>query len=170
MKKKENEQENKRYIKALLRKAVFLTITIILFFRVIFGIQIMQNDAMSPKITPSDLLIYYRLDRKFQAGDVVVIRNRQIKTTLRVVAVSGDKVDITSNGLYINGALQHDLGIFYPTKIYKEGISFPITVKKDEVFALGDLREGAIDSRYYGAIKKKDIKGKVFVLLRRANF
>ena len=83
MKKKENEQENKRYIKALLRKAVFLTITII-------GIQIMQNDAMSPKITPSDLLIYYRLDRKFQAGDVVVIRNRQIKTTLRVVAVSGD--------------------------------------------------------------------------------
>lgn len=39
---------------------------------------------------------------------------------------------------------------------------------EDEVFLLGDYREGAKDSRYFGPVKRGEIKGIVMTAVRRS--
>ena len=90
----------------------------------------------------------------------------------RVVAKAGDTVDITAKGLVVNGSLQTGLEKDFvngDTLPYKQGITFPITIKKGEVFLLGDNRQQAQDSRIYGPVKIKDTMGKLMWDLRRRN-
>ena len=56
---------------------------------------------MKPAIKDSDLVLYYRLDKNFVSGDVVVFKKNDRIMMSRVVAVAGDQVDITKNGLLI---------------------------------------------------------------------
>ena len=51
----------------------------------------------------------------------------------------------------------------------KKKVNYPLSLKKDEVFLLCDYREGGRDSRYFGAVSKKEIKGKVITILRRSD-
>ena len=88
----------------------------------------------------------------------------------RIVAREKDKVEITDkNELKINGSIVNEPDIFYKTPAYVDGISYPVKVKKDQYFILCDFREGAKDSRYFGAVNAKDIKGRVITVLRRSN-
>lgn len=161
---------NKGYFFDLIRKILLIFIIFYLLFSYIFGIAIMKNNDMFPRINPTDLIFYYRLDKSYQAGDVVVYNIDGEKSISRLVAIGGDEIDIGENGLIINGSVQSETDIFYNTGIYEDGIDFPIKLKEGEVFLLGDRRIGAKDSRYFGPLKLDDLEGKVFVLLRRTDF
>lgn len=50
---------------------------------------------MKPAIKDGDLVMYYRLDKRFISGDVAVFKDDGRTTVGRVVAVAGDTVDIT---------------------------------------------------------------------------
>lgn len=161
---------DKLYVFDFIKKIIFLIIVLYFILNYIFGILIVPNNDMSPRLSPSDLVIYYRLDKKFVADDVIVFNQEGKDLVYRVVATEGDEVNITESGLQINGSYQANTDIYFKTGVYEDGIKFPVKLKKDEVFVLGDLREGAIDSRYFGPVKAKDIKGKIFILLRRTKF
>ena len=88
----------------------------------------------------------------------------------RILAVAGDEVNLTEDGLEINGYLQQESEIYTETLPYTEGITFPVTVGEEEYFVLGDHRTNAKDSRIYGTVKKEEIKGSVITLLRRRGF
>lgn len=127
---------------------------------------------MFPKVVPSDLLIYYRLEDSYYVGDLIVLDDQGADYALRMVAGPGDKVDVSPEGrLVINDVSQQESEIFYDTGTYEtDQVSFPLVLSEDEIFVLGDMRRGAKDSRYFGPVKKSNIKGKVFSLYRRANF
>lgn len=133
----------------------------------VFGLYRNTGDAMFPSVKDGDVALYYRLDNHYQPADAVVLTIDGETQIRRIIAAEGDVVDITAEGLKINGYLQSETGIYTETLPYKEGITFPITLGKDEYFVLGDARTGAKDSRIYGAVKKSDIKGSVITLLRR---
>ena len=154
----------------LIGKLLTLFLLAYLIFNLVFGITLLRNNDMSPRMSASDLLVYYRLDKKFIANDVVLAHMENAQFVSRVVATAGDTVDITENGLVINGSVQVNPNIYFKTGIYEDGIKFPVTIGPDEVFLLSDLREGAKDSRYYGPVKTKEIKGKIFILIRRTQF
>lgn len=78
-------------------------------------------------------------------------------------------MDITADGLMINGALQQEPEIYQQTQPYVNGVTFPLTVGEEQVFVLGDARENVIDSRIYGAVNVKDTLGKIITILRRRN-
>ena len=165
---------NKNAIRSFFKKLLLIILVLWLLFTFIFGFFVVYNDDMFPKMVPSDLLMYYRLDHNYYVGDVVVVGKNDADYALRIVASGGDVVDISEEGqLIINGSYQAEDQIFYPTGQYEEtstDIKFPIKLKEDEIFALGDMRRGAKDSRYFGSVTRKEIKGKVFALYRRSNF
>lgn len=135
-------------------------------FAFVFGILRVNDRSMFPAVKDGDLVVYYRLDKKYIAGDSVVTEYGGKKQVRRVVAIAGDTVDIDENGLIINGALQQENGIYENTQRYTQGVDFPLTLKKDEIFVLGDGRENSTDSRIYGAVKIQDTYGKVMTLIR----
>ena len=174
IKKRRKDLANKNAIKSFFKKLLMTIVVLYSLFTFIFGFQVIYNDDMFPKMVPSDLLIYYRLDKEFYVGDVVVVGKNDADYALRIVASGGDEVDISDEGqLIVNGSYQAETNIFYPTGEYDEtavDIKFPMKLKENEVFVLGDMRKGAKDSRYFGQVEKNEIKGKVFALYRRSNF
>lgn len=153
--------------------AVKIGIVVALFIMVflfIFGIARCCDNSMSPSFKNGDLAIYYRLQKEYQVSDVVVLKKDGEEQLRRVIAKPGDQVDITEDGLKVNGYLQQEDAIYTETLPYIEGITFPIILGQGEYFVLGDNRTIAKDSRIYGVVKQEEIKGTILTLLRRRGF
>lgn len=170
------KQEEKKEI-SVQDDVLFLVVKIFIFvgllailFLFIFGICRCSDDMMSPAFKDGDLAVFYRLQKEFQPSDTIVIEKDGETQVRRIIAKAGDEVDLTEDGLKINGYLQQEKEIYAETLPYTEGISFPITVKEGEYFVLGDNRTNAKDSRIYGTVKQEEIKGVVITLLRRRGF
>lgn len=151
----------------LLIKIAILVILLVITFVFIFGISRCSDNSMNPSFKDGDLVFYYRLQKEYNIADVVVVEKDDEVQIRRIIAKAGDKVDITEEGLKINGYLQNETNIYEETLPYVEGISFPIEVPENEYFVLGDSRSNAKDSRIYGTVKKEEIKGGVMTLIRR---
>lgn len=150
----------------LLLKIVLIILAVILVFTFMYGMARINDVSMKPAIKDGDLVMYYRLDKRFVSGDIAVFKKDGRTTTGRVVAVAGDTVDITKDGLMINGATQISRDIYFDTTQFQNGVDFPITVGEGQIFVLGDNRPEASDSRIYGCINVKDVKGKAIAVIR----
>lgn len=153
----------------LLRKVLVIGGLLVLAGTFLFGAARNTDMGMNPAVKSGDLVCYFRLDKQYAASDVVAVKTRGSFQTRRVVAVGGDTVDLSDQGLLVNGYLQQEPDTVGATLPYTAGITFPITLNKDQVFLLGDNREDASDSRLYGAVDVSDTLGKVVLILRRRN-
>ena len=150
-------------IHLFLIRLAFLLVFLWVLFGLLFGITTMKNNDMSPRISAGDLLFYYRLEKP-KSGDVVVIQKAGEITTVNYT------VEITEDEeVKINGSKIVENDIFYDTPQYESDTVYPLTLKGGEYFILGDQRENAKDSRYFGAVKGKEIKGRVITVLRRSD-
>lgn len=84
----------------------------------------------------------------------------------RVVARSGQTVDIDNSSLYIDARRITELDIDQETNQVNGGVTFPLTVPDGQVFVLGDNRTKATDSRSIGCIEVDKTDGKVIGLFR----
>ena len=154
----------------LLLKILIVILLFVLLFTFLFGATRYNDVAMTPNIKSGDLVIYSRYDKDFEVGQEAVLKYQGKTQVMRVVAKEGDTVDMTPDGFTINGVVQEEPNPQKETLPYTEGVQFPITLKADEVFLLGDDRENSADSRVYGAVDQDDTLGKVLDLVRRRNF
>jgi signal peptidase I len=113
------------------------------------------------------LVIFFRLGRDYDIGDLLLLDFEGQRQVRRVVAQAGDRVDITAHGLVVNGAPIHEPMIFQRTERLETAIEFPLTVGPGQVFVLGDARETAIDSRAFGPVNTSDTLGTVITVIRR---
>ena len=153
----------------LLLKIVVMLLVLVLLFTFVFGIHRVTDQSMSPAIREGDLVIYYRLDKDFVASDVLVAKLEEETQVRRVVASEGDSVDISEDGLLINGSLIQEADISEETLPFVEGIEYPQHIKESYVFVLGDNRTKAVDSRLYGGVPIRETLGKVIGVIRRRN-
>jgi len=156
-------------VRQLLLKIVVVCVAFALVFTFLFGVYRVKDDAMEPAVQDGDLVLYYRLDKRYVASDTLVLEYEGKKQIRRVVAVAGDVVDVTEEGVLINGSRIQEQGIYHDTLRYTDGVTFPITVGEGQVFVLGDNRINAVDGRLYGAVNIEDTFGKVMTILRRRN-
>lgn len=150
----------------LLKIAVVATGMMVL-LSYVFGITAAHDESMNPAVKDGDLVLFYRLDKDYVAQDAIVLSVNGQTQVRRVVATAGDVVDITPNGLSINGYVQQEPGIYEQTLRYTDGVEFPVTVGEGQVFVLGDARTKATDSRIYGCVNVSDTLGKTFTLVRK---
>ena len=106
-------------------------------------------------------------------GDIIVFKfpeDPEKDFIKRVVAVSGDVVEIRDKKVFINGKLQqHPFGYHTDPMIIPGGNQprdnfGPITVPPDSVFVLGDNRDHSYDSRFWGYVNLRAVKGKAFII------
>lgn len=152
----------------LLVKIGAISLAFLLLFTFMFGLIRYQEPSMAPAIKDGDLVIFYRNSGNgYLPHDAVVLERDGQKLVRRVVATAGDVVDISDDGLMVNGALQQEAEIYECTERYQEGVSFPLVVPEGHVFVLGDSRTGATDSRVYGPVAVSETLGKVISVIRK---
>lgn len=151
----------------LLLKTGIICLILIVLFTFIYGIFRCEENGMFPSVKDGDLIVYYRLDKEYKVSDVAIVEYKGELSPRRVAATQGDTVDITEEGLTINGALQQESEIYEETLLYEDGIDFPVTLQEGEVFLLGDAREHAEDSRLYGPVRAEETYGKAMLVIRR---
>lgn len=154
----------------LFEKIALIVVSVLVLFCFVFGIYRVNDEYMAPSIKGGDLVMYYRLDNEYVAGEVVVLEYNGRITSARVIAVGGDRVNIDSEGLLVNGSYQIETGITQDTTQVADGVTFPLEVPQGSVFLLGDNRTQAVDSRIYGCVSEEDILGSVMGQFRRRGF
>ena len=91
--------------------------------------------------------------------DIVVIDEGNEYIIKRVIGLPGETVEYRDNKLYINDKLVKDNYGNGKTDDFKEKVS------KNSYFVLGDNRTNSMDSRVFGAFKKKKIIGKTKLIV-----
>jgi len=148
-------------------KVAAISVVFVLVFSLLYGLHRNTDPDMFPRVIDGDLVMFYRLDKDYAIGDLVVLDFEGERQVRRVVARAGDTVDITAEGLVVNGSVQIEPAIYEDTLRYSDGVSLPLTLAPGQVFVLGDARANATDSRIYGPVDSKDTLGTVITVIRR---
>lgn len=145
-----------------------IIIGIILFIMLfVFSVTTVVGDSMNPTLQDGEILILNKFKYKFsdiKREDIISLKYADTKYLIkRVIGLPGDKVEIISNKLYINGKeyqeeyLKKDLN-YIDFRLSDLGYN---TIPENMYLVLGDNREISLDSRKIGLIKKEDINGKI---------
>lgn len=139
-----------------------LIAAVFVLFRFVIGIAIVGGSSMDPTLQDGDLVIYSRICPQYRAGDVISIRVPSGEYYVkRVAAVGGDTVDLLDGQVWINGELLTEDRGYGETKKETGAVIYPYSVREGNVFVLGDNREVSMDSRAFGEVNKRQIRGKV---------
>lgn len=163
----EKVREQKRDILGFFGRLAAAAVILWIVFTFVFGIAPMRGEDMYPRIRDGDLMLFFRMEKDYHIGDVVIFQKDGRRYTGRIVAMENDTVDMTEAGeLLINGSVQQE-EIFYPTQKSGVQIAFPCMVEEGSVFLLCDFRTNGNDSRGYGTVPVRQLDGKVITILRR---
>ena len=108
-----------------------------------------------------------------ERGDIVVFKfpvEPDKDFIKRVVGVAGDVIRIRDKKVYVNGRLQknphamHTDPHIYPGILQPRDNMGPITVPPDSIFVMGDNRDNSYDSRFWGFVNLKAVRGKAFII------
>lgn len=120
------------------------------------------GESMTPTLNEGDILVTVKTD-DFREGDIVAFYYNNKILVKRVIASSGDWVDIDDEGnVYVNSEPLYEPYIAEPA-IGDCNIQLPYQVPDGRIFVMGDHRATSIDSRNesVGCVAQEQIVGKI---------
>jgi signal peptidase I len=108
-----------------------------------------------------------------QRGDIIVFEAPKVPSkdyVKRLMGVEGDIIEIKNKRLFVNNIEQYESYVIYkdqniyPASIQPRDNYGPITVPENSLFFMGDNRDFNYDSRAFGFVSKKKVRGKVISL------
>lgn len=146
-------------------KSIGLAIAIALIIKTfVFSTTYVLGDSMYPTLYEKDRLISNRIPKcvkNVTRGDIVIIKAPDVankKYIKRVIGIEGDVVEIKDDKVYLNDSILIEPYINDDVFTFEKGRT-RWEVPKDMIFVLGDNRCCSKDSRNFGCVHIKDIKG-----------
>jgi signal peptidase I len=106
-------------------------------------------------------------------GDIVVFKfplDPSKDFIKRVIGLAGDKVEVRNKKVYINDqviedeyAVHSDPNVLPPMLQPRDNFG-PVTVPEGHLFTMGDNRDESNDSRFWGFVDEKAVRGKAFLI------
>ena len=121
-----------------------------------------SGPSMQPTLQTGDVVVLNR-KREVSVGDIIVIGDvKNYWLIKRVIACEeGDTVEIKDGLLKVNGKIVDEDYVLDGVSAAQEDRLELLTLKKGEIFYLGDNRLNSSDSRTYGACKDENVVGVV---------
>lgn len=150
-------------------KTILIIVSIAFLIRY-FIIQpfVVEGSSMQPSLSDGDYILIDKITYRAatpKRGEVIVFKfpqNPKLNFIKRIIGLPGEKVEVNSEGVFINGIkLVEDY-----TNVPKEKVS-PLTIQLNEnqFFVMGDNRDHSSDSRSWGPLPKINILGKVVLVV-----
>jgi signal peptidase I len=178
----------KKFVKETLG-VVILSVIIVLPVRIFIAQPfIVSGASMDNSFAGGNYLIIDELSYRFEApkrGDVIVFKvpeealvlshyalDKTVFFIKRVIGLPGETIEIDGDKVTIFNT-ENPKGLVlsepyvYIDKLspYYTVVNKKITLGADEYFVMGDNRHNSSDSRFWGTLKKENIKGRAFVRL-----
>ena len=110
---------------------------------------------------------------KPKRGDIIVFKfpeDPDKDFIKRVVGVAGDVVEIRNKKAFVNGKPEqrpdgyHTDPMIIPAGSQPRDNFGPVTVPPNSLFVMGDNRDHSYDSRFWGFVNLRAVKGKAFII------
>lgn len=139
----------------------------------------MPSGSMIPTLLLGDHImgdIKYYKTHIIQRGDLVVFeypRNPKNTFLKRAIGLPGEKIEIKNKIVYINNKPLKEPYVIHIDKeiirdsfnpVYQRDQMPSVIIPKDCYFMMGDNRDNSNDSRFWGLVEKKAIKGKALYI------
>jgi len=128
----------------------------------LFPVIQVTGDSMEPTLTDGDVLVLLNTN-SYSGGQLCCVAWQNKLLIKRVIALSGDQVDIDQSGnVTVNGQAL-DEPYVTEKSLGECDIEFPYQVPEGKVFVMGDRRASSIDSRSsaIGCVGDDQIVGRV---------
>lgn len=110
--------------------------------------------------------------RKPERGDIIVFKYPEDPSRdfiKRVIAVEGDVIEEKDNVVYINGQPLNEPYVQRTDRsnrdLFERRDNFgPYIVPRNKLFVMGDNRDQSYDSRYWGYVDLKDVRGMALII------
>ena len=145
-----------KIIKEIIPYIVIVLVVVLIRTFIITPVRV-DGDSMKNTLKNGDILLLYKLG-SINRLDIIVLDEEKDneKIIKRVIGLPGETVAIKKGKIYVNDKVIDDEYAYGETSDYDK-----VTLEDDEYFILGDNRLISKDSRYFGPIKKSEIKGKI---------
>ena len=161
-----SRERYRRSYAATLRSTVFALITVaaaaILVAVLLLPVLRIYGSSMNPTLAEGDIVISLK-GSQFQTGDVVAFYYNNKILIKRVIAHTGEWVDIDEDGnVYVNNKKIDEP--YLKDKAFGDcNIELPYQVPESKLFVMGDNRSVSVDSRNtaVGCVAEEQIVGKV---------
>jgi signal peptidase I len=146
-------------IGALLRFGGLLALA----YSLLFNLSVVRGSSMTPGIQDGDRILvepWSYLLGPIERGDVVVLRyplDPEIDYIKRIIGLPGDRVTLSQGEVWVNGARLDEPYV----EAVDPSSSLATQVEPGCYFVLGDNRPRSSDSREFGLVPERYVRGRV---------
>jgi len=146
-----------KWLKDLIPYIIILIVVVLIRSFIVTPIKV-NGSSMYDTLEGNEIMLLWKIGDINRYDKVVadlVVNNHKDDTLIkRVYGLPGEKIKCENGTIYINDQKIEDPYTYGTTLDFDE-----VTLGEDEYFLLGDNRSVSLDSRVFGAVKKKDIEG-----------